>query len=334
MPRSSAAQRSTSSGSPTGSSPPSGKSRASVPVPGAQHCSRRCASSSIPRVVTSMGNQHFLLGRRRIDEVALADFVRTLRFHGALGFRDDSAGGLTDEQARLNAVPLVFGLIPTNAVVRRRVDERINLAIRQHLSVVGVPVTDVLVDVLKAVSDQFWATWPVTNEYGNTRRLRKSSMADLRANPSLYRRIRQAQGFRCAVCGLVLEAPGEETLDHMVPFRIIGDVPDGANWQILCRACNSGKGERFSALQSLEALNWAYRDAHGAYARRPSLETRYLVLARARGLGLRRVPRGSSRCADNGGAFERDRTLDRRQPTGCVSRSRVGRRGTSPQPLG
>ena len=90
-----------------------------------------------------------------------------------------------------------------------------------------------------------------------------------------------SQGRRCAVCGALFEAPGDETLDHTVPFRIIGDAPDGANWQILCPACNGGKAERLSALQSLEALNWTYRDASGSFVCTPSLRTRYVVLAQA-----------------------------------------------------
>lgn len=243
-----------------------------------------------------MGSPLFSLGRRPIEQQALANFERTLRYHGALGYRDDSVVGPTDEQARLGAVPLVFGLIPAASVVRHRYDVLVKPFIRQHLVAIGVPASELLVDILKTVADQIWATWPTDNRFGNRRRLRKASIAALRANPSLYKKMRTAQEGRCAVCGLRLDVPGEETLDHTIPFRILGDVFDGANWQLLCQACNVGKAERFSALQSLETLNWVYRDAGGNFVRAPSLETRYVVLAQT-GMceypGCRAIPRSS-----------------------------------------
>jgi hypothetical protein len=228
-----------------------------------------------------MGSPLFSLGRRPIDYQALEDFEGTLRYHGVLGYRDDSVVGPASELARLRAVPLVFGLLPTDSIVRRRQDQLVKPSIRAHLAKVGVPASESLVDVLKAVADQLWSTWPTNNEFGNVRRLPKASIASLRANLSLYQQIRAKQDERCAVCGVFFEEPSEETLDHTVPFRIVGDAPDGANWQILCRACNLGKAERFSALQSIEALNWVYRDASGNFVRTPSLQTRYVVLAQA-----------------------------------------------------
>jgi hypothetical protein len=221
----------------------------------------------------------FSLGRRRIDRRTLEVFEGTLRYHGALGYRDRSVSGPTTESARLKAVPLVFGLLPIDSIVRQGHDQLVKPSIRTHLAKIGVPPDESLVEVLKAVADQLWSTWPINNKFGNMRRRSKASMASLRANPSLYKQIRTMQGERCAVCGVSFESPGEETLDHTVPFRLIGDAADGANWQILCQACNLGKAERFSALQSVEALNWIYRDASGNYVRIPSLQTRYVVLA-------------------------------------------------------
>jgi len=230
-----------------------------------------------------MGSHLFSLGRRPIESRTLEDFEGTLRYHGVLGYRDTTVDGPASEVTRLSIVPLVFGLLPTESLVRRSPDQLVKPSIRSHLAKMGVPVSESLVDVLKSVADQLWATWPISIQYGNARCRRKGSMTDLRANPSLYRKIRTAQGGRCAVCGTLFEAPGEETLDHTVPFRIIGDAPDGSNWQILCPTCNSGKAERLSALQSLEALNWTYRDALGSFVRTPSLRTRYVVLAQAGG---------------------------------------------------
>lgn len=230
-----------------------------------------------------MGSPLFSLGRRPIEQCTLDDFEGTLKYHGALGYRDRSSSGPASELMRLHIVPLVFGLLPTEALVRRSHDQLVKPSIRLHLERVGAPISESLVDVLKAVADQLWSTWPTSIRYGNTRCRRKGSIADLRANPSLYKKIRTTQGGRCAVCGTFFEAPGDETLDHTVPFRIVGDAPDGANWQILCPACNGGKSERLSALQSPEAMNWSYRDAGGNYVRTPSLQTRYVVLTLAGG---------------------------------------------------
>jgi HNH endonuclease len=230
-----------------------------------------------------MGSHLFSLGRRPIESHTLENFEGILRYHGALGYRDCSIVGPTSELARLSTVPLVFGLLPVESLVRRGHDQLVKPAIRSHLAKMDAPPKESLVDVLKAVADQLWSTWPTNIRYGNARCRRKRSIADLRANPSLYKKILTGQGGRCSVCGTSFETPGEETLDHTVPFRIVGDAPDGANWQILCPTCNSGKAERLSALQSLEALNWTYRDAVGSFVRMPSLRTRYVVLAQADG---------------------------------------------------
>jgi hypothetical protein len=230
-----------------------------------------------------MGSHLFSLGRRPIESGTLDDFEGTLRYHGALGYRDRSVGGPTSELTRLKIVPLVFGLLPTESLVRRGHDQLVKPSIRAHLMKLGAPANESLIDVLKSVADQIWSTWPIGIRYGNASCRRKRSIADLRSNPSLYKKILTAQGGRCAICGKLFEAPGEETLDHIVPFRIIGDAPDGANWQVLCPACNGGKAECLSALQSLEALNWIYRDTVGNFVRTPSLRTRYVVMAQGRG---------------------------------------------------
>lgn len=230
-----------------------------------------------------MGSPLFSLGRRPIEQGTLDDFEGTLKYHGALGYRDHSIGGPASELTRLNIVPLVFGLLPTASLVRRGPDQLVKPSIRSHLVKIGAPMSESLVDVLKSVADQLWSTWPMNIRYGNARCRQKGSIADLRANPSLYKQILNTQGHRCAVCGTLFEAPGDETLDHTIPFRIVGDAPDGANWQILCPECNSGKAERLSALQSLEALNWIYRDTNGNFVQAPSLRTRYVVLAQAGG---------------------------------------------------
>jgi hypothetical protein len=74
----------------------------------------------------------------------------------------------------------------------------------------------------------------------------------------------------------------DETLDHVVPFRLIGDVPDGSNWEILCGPCNTSKGNFVSSLQAAQAHNWIYSTDGGRFpVDDPSPETRFLVLSQA-----------------------------------------------------
>ena len=70
--------------------------------------------------------------------------------------------------------------------------------------------------------------------------------------------MRRKQNNRCRVCGVNFAGGEDETLDHVIPFRLVGDVPSGANWQLLCPKCNGGKGQLFSFIQSSAWQNWIY----------------------------------------------------------------------------
>ncbi|QYU69719.1 HNH endonuclease [Leptolyngbya sp. 15MV] len=138
------------------------------------------------------------------------------------------------------------------------------------------------------------------------RRLRRSQGPDERYTSldlerSDHRRLFEEQGRRCAVCRYLfkeydLEAeqeglpslscegalPGEERLekyyrapelDHILPKFLGGDT--SANWQILCRSCNNGKGE---------GIAWVLRRgllpaARPSEAMKLSAALRYAVLA-------------------------------------------------------
>jgi hypothetical protein len=210
---------------------------------------------------------------------ALAEFKRIFIFHGALGGsailpnRED----VPAEAERLRVVPLVFGLLPFSALDRPIGASIIKPSIRAHLTNVGIdPDDDELVDVLKGIADQLWKTSVGRGVAGS----RKKGIADLRLQRSLYRHILSIQGRRCAICGVLFTGSVEETLDHMIPWRLLGDVPGGANWQILCDVCNSGKREWFSCLQSAEASNWIYGSRVSATVSR---EGRFVALASADG---------------------------------------------------
>lgn len=240
------------------------------------------------------------------DRLTNPDAIRTLKSefcrHGCLG----GARVLDEERANheelYSVVPLVFGLLPVKVFSRERAHEPIKPAIAEHLGPLGLADDALLIDVLKHVGDQLYYTSDMCPE-----RFRKvkSGMRDLRANRYLYARMCSRQRGRCALCGLVLRRSAEdETLDHIIPFRLIGDVPDGANYQILCGSCNKGKRAYISILQAPATLNWHYNRGEEPI-RVPALETRYVLLSR------------SPKCAACGhGASEAHLTVARNRPTG------------------
>ena len=179
------------------------------------------------------------------------------------------------EEERLCVVPLIFGLLPRSAIVRARYDMPIKPLLARHLEQLGLVPTSDLLDVLKSVADQYHRTAPGPN------RPRKWGIADLKASdPRLYRDILARQLGRCIYCGLAFDGNEEETLDHIIPWRLVGDVGDGTNWQIICRPCNVGKSNILSSLQAIKSLNWIYREELGGDTSNVSLRTRFVLLAR------------------------------------------------------
>lgn len=54
--------------------------------------------------------------------------------------------------------------------------------------------------------------------------------------------LEERQCGRCALCGVVLDRKAEPHIDHIVPVALCGRS-ELANYQILCRKCNLGKGK-------------------------------------------------------------------------------------------
>jgi hypothetical protein len=183
----------------------------------------------------------------------------------------------------MNIVPLVFGLLPQRAIYRTRRDELIKPLVREHLKCIGIFDGDeALVTILKEISDQYYYST------GKKAIRRKYGISDLRITyPMIYRKIRKEQNYRCCVCGVSL-SDADEHLDHRIPFKILGDVQTGANWQFLCEKCNIGKSSWLSALQVPYAQNWIYGDidleSHGVGGKQIDLGlvVRYSLLAQRR----------------------------------------------------
>src|SRR5262249_30230059 len=140
----------------------------------------------------------------------------------------------------LTIVPLVFGLLPARAVVREKPDDRIKPHIIEHLRSLAVDHDEELIDVLKSIADQYYATQPpesrfIDGERGTqpVRPTRKFGISDVKAaNYSRYRLLLERQAGRCAICGIPFNESATEELDHILPWRLVGDIPDGSNWQV------------------------------------------------------------------------------------------------------
>lgn len=217
-----------------------------------------------------------LSSRARLrDSSALQALRELFLFHGALGYRIAVASASFSEMRRVQVVPMVFGLLPKGVLFREHHLVLVKPRIRDHLDRIGVGYDEQFVDVLKSVGDQYFNTDPAAGpaHYRRT----KWGVGDLKAaNRQLYDSIRAAQHDRCATCGVRLDEV-DESLDHCIPWRLIGDVVDGSNWQLLCTACNVGKREFLSTLQSPMTLNWVYGTA-AQNLMAASHESRYVVL--------------------------------------------------------
>lgn len=208
---------------------------------------------------------------RLAHSATLDAFCAFFEYHGALGTRrgTDQAWAPVDV---LSFVPLAFGLLPSEAVIRDKPDLRIKPSIRMYLRHLGVPESERLVDILKSTADQYYRT------ADSILRRKKLGISDIRAMPHLYRKLRGSQNNRCSVCGASFRTGATETLDHVVPWRLIGDVPDGSNYQLLCEICNLGKREMLTVFQSPRAHNWIY----GRNGTEFEAESRFVALALAR----------------------------------------------------
>lgn len=226
------------------------------------------------------------LPARLVEGRTLRIFVAVFAEHGALGKRKsvdpELLAGLSDVD-RLYVVPLIFGLMPREALRRKRsADYPVKPHIVAHLTALGIPNDEALIDIIKSVADQFVDTAkdPVTRRSNK----KKKTIGDLRAGDRrLYSEIMAEQDDRCVVCGAPFDSRTEPTLDHVIPWRLVGDIPDGANYQFLCSECNSSKGSYLSSLQSPHFFNWVYSANSPPPLDFPGGETRYIVLSRAVG---------------------------------------------------
>lgn len=199
---------------------------------------------------------------RLLDAAGTGHLKNVLGYHLGEQFHpriDVTRAKLITEAERQAMLPLLLGLIPRTAALRTDRYASVKPLIAGHVRALGGdPHDDLLIDLIKEMSDNFDRTRPREDPRTRTR---KSSIGDLRQMPSVYQRIRQGQGTRCAVCGTTFgSGPEEETLDHVIPWRLGGDPAGGWNWQLLCRRCNEAKSTLFGAVATAEYWNWSFDD--------------------------------------------------------------------------
>lgn len=217
---------------------------------------------------------HHLSREKRLVEPAIVSRFRNfLLRHGVLGSGDLSMPPLSHEE-KFEVIPLIFGYMPEKAVKDRSFDLRVKPIIREHFESIGLTADDELVDIVKTICDQFYSTSPK-----NLLRRRKFTINDIRAN-RMHAELLHRQNHRCTICGIDFRRSGGETLDHVIPWRILGDVRDGSNWQILCAECNAGKSSTISHLLMAESRNWAYGTHDGDGIDNHNNRLRFAVLSR------------------------------------------------------
>lgn len=207
---------------------------------------------------------------------SLENFKKLMLRHGVLGAGRYEIKDLP-EYTKFTMIPMVFGLMPDSAIRGRTYDLKIIPIIKHHLEELSITYDEELLHVIKNLCDQYFHTSLNGGHY--TRR--KFKISDVRATRFMFDKIIDRQNNRCTVCGSIFSSENIETLDHIIPWRLIGDVQDGSNWQFLCVRCNTSKSSNLSYIQMSEFLNWNYStsESDGNLSNR----TRYAVLCRDQG---------------------------------------------------
>jgi hypothetical protein len=218
------------------------------------------------------------------NEKTINLFLDLFFYHGVLGERYIKNESIVhiNELERLAITPLVFGLMPKKAISRDSVSVPIRPSIEQHLSSLEIKVSNDLVNVIKEVSDQFYQSKSSRSHKNSKYKLHRVKQS----YPTIYNKLLESQHGRCLVCGVILnendDSENRPTLDHCIPWSLIGDPIDGSNWQILCHSCNRIKSEYTSYFHFPEIFNWVYSeilDNFTKFGDSPiSKKTRYLAL--------------------------------------------------------
>jgi hypothetical protein len=212
-----------------------------------------------------------------VTERAFARLIDLLDSHGARGFGHGNRASFR-EVDRWWAARTLFACLPVGALELRPGRDKFAPVLRAHLSALSLPVDQRACLVLKGIIEQMIATSPAMSARHGLRARRKYGVADVRAL-GRYAAIDAHQRGRCDTCGRLLMDAWSVELDHIVPFTLIGDIPDGSNWRLLCGDCNLGKHEFLSSWLAPDSWNWIGPANYGRMWEGPTLRARYTVLS-------------------------------------------------------
>lgn len=202
--------------------------------------------------------------------------IDVLDRHGARGFEPESPSDYS-ELDRWHAGRAIFRLLPASAL-RMRPGSGFRPLIHRHLSTLGLASTPRAELVLKSVAEQLINTnAEICLQFGRKPK-KKMGISHIRASRK-YEALSRRQRDRCSTCGLLLDTADSVELDHVIPFSLVGDVSDGANWRILCGRCNLGKHSFISSWLAADSWGWISDNGHLAATHSASRRTRYSVLA-------------------------------------------------------
>ena len=202
-------------------------------------------------------------------------FKKLFCLHSGVRLQGQSYGPTRQlsEHEKLKVIPVVFSLIPP-ALLKADPSRPFKPQIVDHLEQLRQPYDDLLVEIIRRVANQWNASSPSVGLR------RKKGIEHIRADRRFYSKIMERQAGRCRICGTVFRSGIPQELDHVIPYRLIGDIPNGDNYQILCISCNQGKGDALSIYLMKETYGWVYAERKGDDTDGISLKSRYSTLIR------------------------------------------------------
>jgi 5-methylcytosine-specific restriction endonuclease McrA len=143
---------------------------------------------------------------------------------------------------------LIFVMLPEECLYGAPVEDK--PVISAHLESLGIEPNENIVRAVKYFCENFRSKKDVGNRA-------KFGITDVYIKfPHIYSSIMSEQGGRCRTCGAQLVYGENMQLDHILPYYLGDDPPDGTNWQFLCDLCNRGKGgDPYYSLSKLMS-NW------------------------------------------------------------------------------
>jgi hypothetical protein len=208
---------------------------------------------------------------------AFYEVISLLDAYGARGFGCGSRESFS-ERDRWQAATIIYYCLPVTIRELRPARDKFVPVLRDYLDSIGLPSGERECLVLKGVSEQLIYSNPTLCAPLGLKTKRKYGISDIRALGH-YRPIASQQGNRCATCGITLDFANTVELDHIVPFALIGDVSDRANWRLLCGQCNLGKHDFISSWLAPDAWNWIPPGNLGNTTNGPTLRARYAMFS-------------------------------------------------------